>query len=215
MAAGSERTRRRLTPTQARAARRTRRNRRRRVLRYAGGGAAGFIAFLLTLSLFIPGLPFLSTDGLGGAPDGPGERVVDQGAAHVGIGESHPAYNSVPATSGWHYNLPLAPVRWGIHNDFVEEEYRLHNLEHGGIGIHYDCPDGCADLVNDLSALVRRAQEEENLKVFMSPYPGMETRIALTAWNFIDRLDAFDEERIKDFIVAHESSPNSPEPLAR
>ena len=208
--------RRRLTPTQARAARRSRRQARRRLVRYGGGAAVALVAFIFILSLFVPGLPFLTQDRLGrGAPDGPGERVAEQPRTHVGIGEAHPAYNSVPATSGWHYNLPLAPVRWGVHDEFIEEEYRLHNLEHGGIGIHYDCPDGCSELVGQLSALVRRARDEDDLKVLLSPYPGMETRIALTSWTFIDRLDEFDEDRIVDFILAHESSANSPEPNAR
>ena len=49
----------------------------------------------------------------------------------------------------------------------------------------------------------------------MSPYPGMETTIALTAWTYVDRLDGFDEERIVAFIEAHESSPTAPEPFVR
>ena len=45
----------------------------------------------------------------------------------------------------------------------------------------------------------------------MSPYPDMETRIALTAWTFLDKFEDFDEARISEFISSHESSPNSPE----
>ena len=45
----------------------------------------------------------------------------------------------------------------------------------------------------------------------MSPYPDMGTRIALTAWTFIDKFDLFDEARISEFIGSHESSPNAPE----
>jgi hypothetical protein len=90
----------------------------------------------------------------------------------------------------------------------------LHNLEHGGIGVQYDCPDGCKELVDQLADIVRRALDQD-LKVIMSPYPGMETRIALTAWAFIDRLDEYDEARVTEFIQAHESSPNAPEPNAR
>lgn len=37
----------------------------------------------------------------------------------------------------------------------------------------------------------------------LAPYPGMDTRIALTAWQRIDRLDEFDEERIERFIHAY------------
>jgi hypothetical protein len=108
----------------------------------------------------------------------------------------------------------LAPVRWGVHEDFVADEYRVHNLEHGGIGIHYFCPEGCDELERELADIVNRAVDGA-LKVLMSPYPGMETRIALTAWNYIDQFDELDEERIKEFISDHESSPNAPESFAR
>ena len=139
---------------------------------------------------------------------------MSQGRAHITPGQSHPSYNSIPATSGWHYNLPLAPVRWGVHDDMVADEYLIHNLEHGGIGIHYDCPDGCADLVEQLTEIADRA-ETEGLKVLLSPYPGMDTPVALTAWTFIEKLEGFDGDRIRSFINSHESSPNAPEPNAR
>jgi hypothetical protein len=90
----------------------------------------------------------------------------------------------------------------------------VHNLEHGGIGVHYNCPEGCPELVEQLSEVVNRATGE-GLKVIMSPYPGMDFRIALTAWNFLDKFDDFDRDRINKFISAHESSPNAPEPLGR
>ena len=73
--------------------------------------------------------------------------------------------------------------------------------------------DDCKQLVESLTSIVDRAREA-NLKVVMSPYPGMPTKIALTAWTFIDAFDEFDENRIKDFINAHESSPNAPERFA-
>ena len=39
----------------------------------------------------------------------------------------------------------------------------------------------------------------------------MKTRIALTAWTYLDKFDEFDAERITDFIEAHINSPDSPE----
>ena len=215
MAAPARHRRDRLTPSQARAARRTRRQRRRRLVRYAGFSAIGAIAFIFIIGLVLPSLP-ITPGGIFGssAPDGPGVRTEDQGGLHIPIGQEHPAYATVPATSGWHHSQPLAPVRWGVHEEVVADEYRVHNLEHGGIGVHYDCPDGCPELVEQLTAIVERARGE-GLKVLMSPYPGMETAIALTAWTFIDKFDVFDEERVKAFISAHESSPNAPEANAR
>ena len=80
--------------------------------------------------------------------------------------------------------------------------------------MHYDCPVGCGELVAQLASIVEGAVAQ-GLKVIMTPYPGMETRIALTAWNFLDAFGGFDEERIRTFIRAHESSPNAPEPFVR
>ena len=122
----------RLTPTQARAARRSRRQNRSRVTRWGIGIAVGVVALLLILGLIMPMVGSLGNP-ISGSPDGPGEKVEDQGTHNNEEGEEHPAYNSQPATSGWHYPQPLAPVSWGIHQTFIPEEKRLHNLEHGGI----------------------------------------------------------------------------------
>lgn len=206
------------TPTQIRAARRDRRRSRRRFLRVAAFSAVGFVAVAFIVALFLPGLPFGQGGRLGrGAPDGPGVRLPEQGLRgqdHINPGAAHPPYNSAPATSGWHYEQPLAPARWGVHDDALSDEVLVHNLEHGGIGVHYNCPEGCPELVGQLAGIVNAAVAER-LKVIMAPYLKMDTRIALTAWTFIDKLDEFDEKRIKEFIRAHESSPNSPEPEAR
>ena len=201
----------RLTPTQARAARRARRQRRRRFVRLGAFTAVASIAALFILSLFAPSLP-ISIGSSG--PDGPGQRLEDQGRTHIGLGDEHPQYNSVPATSGWHHSQPLAPVPWGISDEFVADEYVVHNLEHGGVGIRYDCPEGCPELVEQLTNLTSEFLEDDG-KVLLAPYPGMETTIALTAWTFLLQLNDFDEEAIKDFVSAHHSSSNSPEPLAR
>ena len=142
--------------------------------------------------------------------DGPGERFPDQGGDHIGLGDSHPPYNSAPATSGRHYGAPLAPAPWGVYTEAIPDEVLIHNLEHGGIGVHYNCPNGCDELVDQLAGVVRGSG-----KIVMSPYPDMETRIALTAWNFLDAFDDFDEDRIEGFIDAHESSSNAPEPNVR
>ena len=139
-----------------------------------------------------------------------GQRFVDQRSDHILPGQDHAAYNSTPATSGAHFTHPHAPVAWGVHTAALPDEILVHNLEHGGIGVHYNCPDGCDGLVSQLAALVKVAVDR-GLKVVMSPYPGMESRFALTAWTFLDAFDAFDEPRINGFIDTHESSANAPE----
>jgi hypothetical protein len=68
----------------------------------------------------------------------PGRQVPEMNRLHVQPGQAHPPYNSVPATSGWHYGQPDAPVAWGVYAVALVDEVLVHNLEHGGIGVHYN-----------------------------------------------------------------------------
>ena len=199
------------TPTQARASRRQRRHRRRRVVRLGIFAAVAVIAVLFIVSLFAGSLP-ISIGGGGGGGNAQGERLPDQGQTHVNPGEEHPAYNSLPAASGWHYDVPLAPAPWGIHETPLPDEVLIHNLEHGGVRVHYDCPEGCDDLVAQLAAVVVSYAGGE---VIMTPYPAMETRIALVGWRHIDRFEVFDEQRVRDFIDERMNSRAAPEYQAR
>ena len=209
MATNAKRRKDRLTPTQARAARRVRQHRRKRLVRVGAFLAIGTVAGLFIISLFVPSL--LTSVGVrGGGTGSVGVRVTNLGATHIQRGETHPPYNSVPATSGWHYDDESSPTRWGVHQEVVPDEVLVHNLEHAGVGVHYNCPDGCEELVEKLAEIVKSSN-----KVLLSPYPNMGTTIALTAWNYIDQFDEFDEDRIIDFILGNVNSSNAPEPFAR
>ena len=216
MATRASRSKTRQTPTQARAARRARRNSRRRLLRLGAFTAVGLVAGAFVISLFLPSITLnFNFSDLFSSVDHSGERIPSQGREHIQPGADHAAYNSIPATSGPHFSIPLAPARWGVHGDVLADEVLIHNLEHGGIGVNYDCPDGCEELVEQLAGIVDRAVDG-GLKVIMSPYPDLVgARIALTAWTVLDKFDVFDEDRINDFIRALESSSDAPEPNAR
>ena len=139
MASSQRRSRNRPTPTQTRAARRARRQSRSRLKRIAAFTAVGLIAGLFISSLILT--PGLSLDLFGDdTPDGPGLKITSQGRDHVVPDQEHAEYSTRPATSGWHYNLPFAPVDWGVYDEFVEDEYLIHNLEHGGIGDSLQLP---------------------------------------------------------------------------
>ncbi|MBI2524464.1 MAG: DUF3105 domain-containing protein [Candidatus Rokubacteria bacterium] len=127
----------------------------------------------------------------------PGVEMPDQGNLHIQTGsEPHVPYNSDPPTSGPH--LPyLAP--WGVHTEPVAKELQVHNLEDGGVMVQYSCPQGCPELVEKLSAVVSQYPD----KVILAPYPGLKTRIALTAWRRIDAFEDFDAARIHRFIKAY------------
>ncbi len=128
----------------------------------------------------------------------PGELVLTQGNTHVGEAEVEAfEYNSRPPTSGPHLGSILP---WGVYDEPVPEGRQIHNLEDGGVGLWFDCPEGCPELVAQLEGIVSDKGEDG---LVMAPYSDMETRIALTAWNRIDRLEEFDEQRITNFIKAY------------
>ena len=203
------------TRTQARAARRARRNRRRRFLRYGIFTAVASVSFIFIISLFAGGINFGGSGGFfESAPDGPGERFPEVSRIHVASGQEHAEYNSVPATSGPHFGQPLAPTRWGVHETELEPEVYLHNFEHGGVAVFYNCPEGCDTLMTQLTQLVNTGVNR-GAKMLLAPHAGIEGRIALAAWTFLDVFDEYDEDRIRDFFDNHISSVNAPEPNAR
>lgn len=126
----------------------------------------------------------------------PGEAVTSMGNQHISEQQvGMITYNSTPPTSGPHLGQ-LA--RWGIHSQPIPNELQVHNLEDGGVMVQYNCED-CEELVDQLRGVVSRYRDH----VVMAPYPDMDSRIALTAWGRIDRLETFDEERIVAFISAY------------
>lgn len=149
-------------------------------------------------------------------PSGTSVDTTDSGAVKVPemdtrrhlerADEAHKPYNSVPATSGPHF--PDWWRDWGVVDEELPDELVVHNMEHGGVIIRYDCPNGCPELVSQLANVTIRYQ-----KVILSPYSNMGSRIALTAWTYLDKFDDFDEGRIVLFIETHMNSPESPEPL--
>lgn len=132
----------------------------------------------------------------------------DDGRAHIGFGDPHAGYSVTPATSGPHYlmaNVPnlgvSAPANWGEYEIALPDEVLIHNLEHGGIGLHYDCPSGCPDIVAGLQDVIPEGNPSQFI---LSPYPGLKettgSRIAITAWRHHLYLDEVDAAEIDKFI---------------
>ena len=207
--------RRGMTKGQIRAERRQRsekRRSRRRAIYFTLGGLLG-AAFIV--SLLVPG-------GLGGGHGGSNQVVntlntggpvaiqPDQGRNHIPLGagfhgpDGLPAYNTLPATTGSHWpvtaptaDLPTGtPARWGPYEFELPDEVLVHNLEHGGIGIHYNCPGGCVETVQQLTDLAPRGFSQ----FIISPYTQMGSKIAITAWRHILYLDEYDEAQVREFI---------------
>ena len=146
------------------------------------------------------------------APDNPdtsevkGEFFPAQSREHVATGATHPDYNSDPPTGGWHYNTP---AQTGIYDKELPDEQLLHNLEHGHIWIAYR-PDLDPAVVEKLAEIAKSTGS----KMIMTPRAKNDKPIAIMAWEYLLKLDNFDEVQIKGFIKAHrgkgpESIPDS------
>ncbi len=163
------------------------RSRRRRLVTYWAFGGATLIAIVgLVVWVSTP-----QSTAIGELQDFP-----IQGRTHIQRGQNHPAYNSVPPTSGWHYADQVATA--GVHVDPIPNEVQAHNLEHGEVMVQYDCPTGCPEMVSALERIVRTYPR----KVVLAPYPGIGRPIALTSWGRLKYLDRPDEAAIRSFVAA-------------
>src|SRR5712692_259122 len=137
-----------------------------------------------------------------------GQVVPDEGRQHVQAG-TQVTYQHQPPTSGSHYSQSgVAPVAWQTIRTLLPEVW-VHNLEHGGIVVLYNCPSGCDDLQRQLTSYVNSIVPPEpqygEYKIIMSPYSdGMGThKVALLAWDRIEFLDGYDQTNITTFYESH------------
>jgi len=129
-----------------------------------------------------------------------------QQAQHIDAGQ-HGSYNTVPPTSGQHYNQPgVAPAPWGIKDSNLPNEITTHNLEHGGVVIGY------ANLTpaetDQLKSIVRAMMNGTYRKIILEPYPLTDAKVALTSWGWLLKLQTVDQIQIVQFTRSHYSDPN-------
>ena len=133
----------------------------------------------------------------------PGEKFENQGRDHVS-NISEFVYSTDPPTSGPHFDTP---ARANIYQQPISDGFLIHSLEHGHVVMSYNCTatpalaaEDCRTLEGDLAALAR---DLRLWKIIVVPRPTLEVRLALTAWQYLDTLDSFDEQRIRQFVRAH------------
>ena len=208
----------RLTPTQSRAARRVRQARRRRLIRYGGISAIALVSFIFILGLILPGLPIPQFGGGGsgdifetGAADAAntqaGEDNIQAGAANTET-QAAPSEPNPPAPAAEPAAPLLPPVPWGVHADTLPAEMYAANLAQDGVVISYNCPDGCPDIVAQLSDIVYELIDAEG-KVILMPNPDIDQQISLAATGITRSLDGYNEFVIREFIdlIQENSTP--------
>ena len=139
-----------------------------------------------------------------------GTQIADEGTAtHIDPSTTW-HYKFYPPTSGPHYGQPYAPVPWQTVDQTLSEGQFVHNLEHGGIVILYNCPGGsdCDKLKSELTNYVKNLAPLEptyhEVKLVLTPYSkGMQKKVALVAWHWVEFLDGYDQNEITRFYEIH------------
>jgi hypothetical protein len=126
---------------------------------------------------------------------GPVQEIDNQGRNHIPINETFDDYNSNPPTSGPHYAERLA--NWGTYNEEVPKTTLVHNLEHGGVIIHYkDQTDAQIDRIDSFV-------EGYADGVISNPNPSIEKPIVLASWTRMQQCDTFNAEAVNGYIREH------------
>lgn len=161
----------------------------------------GFGVFAV-IALFVY---FVSQD-VTGNPQGVADPPAGTETIEIG-GAGHTSetvdYGIDPPVGGFH------DPQWltcGAYDEPVRNENAVHALEHGAIWIAYQ-PELDAASIEDLQRYARRAE------VIVSPYPGLESPIVLSAWGRRLQLDSVDDAVIDQFYRAFRDR-TSPEPAA-
>ncbi|CAN5826330.1 hypothetical protein BH23ACT12_BH23ACT12_00980 [soil metagenome] len=124
---------------------------------------------------------------------GPIESFPDEleGKPHLAADETFAGYETNPPTSGVHRGQ-TAP--WGSYREAPDHETLLHNLEHGGVIIHYkDLSDDEVDQLDEFA-------DSRIDGVISIPNQEIEKPIALASWRHMQECDELNTTAIEGFI---------------
>jgi hypothetical protein len=149
-----------------------------------------------------------------------GDKVPLESASHIASGQA--TYLTDPPTSGPHYNQRgQAPLPWGYYDQAYPPEDWLHNLEHGGVVILYQCdqpetkvggaklintPLFCPDSQTPVQDFISSAPKDaifSEVKIVATPYAVPGHRFALVAWGWRLFMDSWDSRLAEKFYEAH------------
>lgn len=128
--------------------------------------------------------------------------VPDEGQNHIPEGEPG-TYSHYPPSSGEHYPKVL---QWDYYDVDLPLEYYVHNLEHGGIVVLYNCPAACPDTVATLGEFIDQAPPEDvfgEVKVLIGANKQIESKVVALAWGYELDLPEADLALLLDFYRRH------------
>lgn len=145
-------------------------------------------------------------------PEGPCAAVIEQAPPADGLHSSQGtqlSWATNPPAEGPHYPV-WAPWAQAF-PDVVPRGNWLHNAEHGGVILLYNCPSGCSDVVAGLTeigtALPQDAgcQRPINARWLVTADPQLPAgvQVAAVAWGYAYRATCLDRTTLQAFITAH------------
>lgn len=135
--------------------------------------------------------------------DGKVEEFPIEGRDHVPAGTSVD-YQTDPPTSGSH----LAQAEeWGVFTSEIDDMAAVHSMEHGGIWISYK------DIGDEEIATLEDIGKQNSQSALVSPRSGNDTKIVITSWGKMMRLETADKALIQKYIDTYKNQ--APEKLAK
>lgn len=107
-------------------------------------------------------------------------------------------YPQSPPAGGDHN---AAWLNCGVYTEPVPNENAVHSLEHGAVWITYDPALPAADVAT------LQAFAENQSYVLVSPYAGLDSPVAVSAWGYQLKVDSVDDERLPVFIQKYLLNP--------
>ena len=162
---------------------------------------------LIPLVLLVTGCadPGPRVEDVGGC-DGKVQIIAEEPGVHVPMGTLIDWSTNPPAT-GEHYQVWAA---WDRSYTDLDRGYWVHNLEHGGIVLLYNCPGGCQETVDKLIDSARTmdldsacvAPVRNRAIVSSDPLLPADVQVAAVAWDVIYTATCFDPF-VKSFAKQH------------
>ena len=142
---------------------------------------------------------------------GPEVDAPPKSQAAVHIAEPTPiTYDANPPASGPHW--PMWQEPWGAYPGGLPRERWVHNLEHGGIVLAYNCPDGCDDVVGELTTIMSATPPDRfnEQRFLIVPDAQMPHKVAAIAWGWRWQSESVDMNGIRCFVNArYDRAPES------
>ena len=128
----------------------------------------------------------------------------NEGQTHVAEG-SVIQYKYNPPSSGNHYPTPKD---WGVYEETIPPGYWVHNLEHGGIVVLYDCPQACPEVTATVRQALQNFPKDKfgEVKLVSTPYKGLPNgaKTAAVAWQWVETYPAsITYDQLLAFYNAH------------